>query len=214
MILSCSFEKCICYQLASFENSGLTVPKISLALLHVAVENPDKVAISTPMYMVPYADGYHLINASYKKVGAHFGLAFKRWIIDGVRPDVVRVISRRRQGRIIELKFNVASPPLKFDVSMVTANANMGFGLIDANGDAIGINAPLITQPDTVQIVAIADIPDGASVTIGWSGSGVVGPVVGPRTNLRDSQGDHLKFDVAGENYPVHNWAVIDQIAI
>ncbi|MFL9556743.1 hypothetical protein [Acinetobacter baumannii] len=201
--------KLITSQLASF-GSAITEPKIELALYQLAMENPNKVFMSCPLYIFDYTDNYHLNNIGSKWLGAYLALTYKRVVIDGEDWKPVHPISHVKQGRVTEVKFHVPVQPLVFDTTQVAKNTDTyGFTLVDSSGAAITIESVAITQPDTLKFVTAAPIPAGAKLRYAWTPVAQPNRTTGPRGNLRDSQGDTIVFDDLGINKRMDNWCPI-----
>lgn len=203
----------ISYQVATHKTGNRAMPTIALAQLDAEAANP-LIYIATPMYHLPYQDGFHLTGVGSKWLGGYYGLAYKRIVIDGIDWKPLKPISAVRQSSIIELRFNVPSGRLVFDTTQVSANTNMGFELVDSTGAALTISSVAIVDYDRVRIVASAPVPAGAKVRYAWSGAGNFGPVNGPRGNLRDTQGDDIVFDPNGINKRMDNWCVIFEMGV
>lgn len=202
----------ISYQLASHIHGGSSVPTIALALLEAAESNP-LMHIATPMYHVPYEDGFHLTGVGSRWLGGYYGLAYKRIVINGEAWKPLQPISTVRQGTIVEVNFHVPYGRLEWDTTQVTANTNMGFDLVDSGGTPLGITSVSIQDTARVRIIADAPVPAGAKIRYAWSG-GATGPVTGPRGNLRDNQGDIITFDIGSENKRMDNWCVIFEMEV
>jgi hypothetical protein len=189
---------------------GNNFPTIALAQL-AQHEAASGFYLACPMYMMPYypTDNLHLTNLASKWLGAYYGIAYKRLVVDGLPFDIVRPLSMLTQGKIITVKFSVPSAPLVLDTTQVALNTNYGFELVDSGGAALTISSVALTEPDTIKIVAAATVPSGAKLRYAFSGSGVSGPVTGPRGNLRDSQGDSIVFDQTGINARMDNWCAL-----
>ena len=197
-------------QVASHKKNGATSPSVALAQL--AVETANSLAyIATPMYHFEYqdVDNNHLTPISSRWVGAYMGLAYKRVVIDGVDWKPLKPTSATRSGSVARIAFHVPHGRLVFDTNNVAANTNYGFELVDSGGAPLTISSVSIASPNVVKIVASGPIPAGAKIRYAWSGTDGVGPASGPRGNLRDTQGDFMRFDPAGINKPMHNWCVI-----
>ena len=203
------------YQIASHKVYSRTTPNIALGQLEVEGSNP-LVYIATPMYHFAYAGAAdaHLTNVSSRWLGAYYGLAYKRIVIDGVDWKPLKPLSSMKQGKTAVIKFHVPVGRLVLDTTLVAANTNYGFELVDSVGAALTISSIAVIGPDTVKVVAAATIPAGAKLRYAWSGSGTVGSSDGPRGNLRDTQGDSIVFDPTGINKPMHNWCVIFELSL
>jgi hypothetical protein len=191
---------CISYQTqchGSFGHSNN--PYIAIAQYQVMKENANHY-VACPLY---WGSEVHQSAANSKKLGAYYGIAYKRIVIDGDtswRP--LMPISTNRQGTLLLVRFNVPRGELTLDTVLHTAQTNSGFTLVDSGGVAITISSVAITGPDTVKVTAATTIPAGAKLRYGW-GNGTAGG------NLRDSQGDFIVFNGGGLDIPMHNWCVI-----
>jgi hypothetical protein len=203
----------ISYQLASHKNASKTTPEIALAQMDAEEANP-LIYIATPMYHLPYQDGWHLTGIGSRWLGAYYGLAYKRIVLDEQAWKPLKPIASVRQGNLVDLRFNVPSGKLVFDTSQVTENANKGFELVDAAGDPLTISSVAIVDTARVRIAAAAPVPSGAKIRYAWTGAGTVGPTDGPRGNLRDTQGDDIVFDPTGINKRMDNWCIIFEMEV
>lgn len=196
------------YQPASNNNyGGAHYPNVALAYLEAALTIP-KVYMSTPMYIFSYnTDNVHLTAASSKWYGAYIGLVYEKVILK--KEDHKPVYPKKivSQNNIIEITFNVPSPPLVFDTTMVTNPGNFGFNVL-RGATQITINSVTMTRTNTVKIVLAQNIISGDKLTYAINGTGT-GTVNGTRGNLRDSQGDEITFDIEGISKPMHNWCPI-----
>lgn len=205
----------ISYQVASHKVYGKTTPLIALAQADAEETNP-LVYIATPMYHFDYAgpSDAHLTSISSRWLGAYYGLAYKRIVIDGQDWKPVKPLSSMKQGAILTVKFNAPSGRLELDTTNVSAATNYGFELVDSVGNLLTISSVSLMGPDTVKVVAASPIPAGAKLRYAWSATGTVGRTDGPRGNLRDTQGYSIVFDKNGINKPMHNWCVIFEIGV
>ena len=185
----------ITYQVASHKQRPATYPVIALAQLDAVVEGTN-VYGACPMYIFDYvADNVHMPARSYKRLGAYFGLVYKRVVIDQQPWDVLRPISKTVRGAYVYIKFNVPVRPLKWDTTQVLKNTNYGFTVLDSGGAEITqIEEPVIINADTVKLHLASTPAAGVKIQYAFYGSGVTGRINGPRGNLRDSQGDQLIF--------------------
>ncbi len=200
-------------QLASHKFYGRTDPLIAKALL-TATANP-LVHLAVPMYWLTHAaDNIHLVARSSKVMGAYYGLVYKRVVVDGATWTPLQPVSAQRLGKVAVIKFNVPVAPLVLDTTLVTVNTNYGFELVDSGGSPLTISSVALTGDNRVKITAAATIPAGAKVRYAWTGAGAVGPVNGPRGNLRDSQGGVVVFSPTDLAVPLHNWCPIFEYAL
>lgn len=188
--------------------------RAKIGLEHLkAQEDYSRIRVAMPMYFLPTTDTVHLTAASSKIAGAYFGLAYKRIILDGNtswKPLMVTSVSVA--SATIDLTYNAASA-LAFDTTIVAAQTNQGFRLVDSGGSPMTISSVSITGGNTVRIVAAAPVPAGAFVQYGFDSA--TNTTAGTdKGNLRDSQGSSIVFDSAGLNYAMHNWAVLQRVAL
>lgn len=189
-----------------------------IALAQLKLHEDGVSVLACPMYQFDYlgATNVHLTAESSKWLGAYYGIAYKRAVIDGAAFSPLRPLSSLRQGKIAQVTMHVPVRPLVFDTTWVAANDNMGFQLFDPLGAAITILNVSISN-NTVKIVAASDIPAGSTLKYALSAGtagGQLGRLVGPRGNLRDSQGSAIVFDPSGINKPMHNWCVMFAITL
>lgn len=194
---------CLSYQL----------PRAKIGLAHLAAqETYDNIVVAMPIYHLPTTDGVHLTAESSKIAGAYFGLAYDHIVVDGdVDWRPLMVISARVDGANIDLTYNVPAGDLSFDSTIVAPQTNNGFTLVDAGADPLTISSISITGPNTIRIVAAETVPSGAKVYYGFTDPENTSYGT-DKGNLRDTQGETIVFDGGGINYPMHNWAVLQQI--
>ena len=193
------------------DHTALYVNRPSIALAHVtaAKSNPN-FYLAAPMYMLDYADQFHLTAASSKWLGAYLGLAYKRVVIDGQPWKPVQPLWAKAYGRVMMVNFHVPKPPLVFDTAQVTNPGTYGFRVVDASGVDNPVTGVALGAGGTVVWIATArDLTAGSKLRYAWNGTAQTGRTAGPRGNLRDSQGDTLVFDPAGLNKRMDNWCVI-----
>jgi len=184
------------YQTSSYTGSQY----LGNAQWEVQQENPNHY-VACPVYHVAFG-GEHLTTANYKVLGAYYGLAYKRVIIDGDtdwRP--LQPIHVERQGKLVLARFHVPAGQLTVDTTTIAARPNKGFTLVTSTNTPITINAVDIIGPDTIRITAATAVGAGAKLRYGYNGQ--------DGGNIRDTQGDSLVFDGGGINYPMHNWCVV-----
>lgn len=178
---------------------------VQLAMLQAQADDP-RIVVSAPQYMYSYLDDtyYAHVNGTHTRlIGAYQGLAYKRTIIDGKKWQPLMPISIKAQGKVVFVKFNKTN--LKIDTTLVPPQQNYGFSIRDNVGTENNISSVQIVQPDTIKIVCNSTITKGSVLWIGGKTATGIPNYLGGASNIRDSQGDEIKFD----NYPLHNWAVI-----
>jgi hypothetical protein len=192
-----------------------TTPTIALAQLDMHFERygcmvaPDYLigGLTTPGWQ---SDSIHYLGLSSLKMGAYYGLAMKRWLWDGVKPDPLRPVKAERYGNAVMLKYNPVGS-LAFDTSLNADPGHYGFTLVDAGGVDMPIATVGLVGPDLVAVrtVSTSAIPVGAAIRMGWIGDTKHGIC-----NLRDNQGATIIFEPVGPNIPLHRWQPIDEIIL
>lgn len=104
----------------------------------------------------------------------------------------------------IRIPFHVPCPPLCLDTIAVYKADNYGFNVI--RQDNTDIISGISINQDTV-IINCKESPINCKIRYAVNGEYLKGGYkTGPRGNLRDSQGDKMKFVSSGKDYPLHNW--------
>jgi len=99
--------------------------------------------------------------------------------------------------------------PLVIDTTQVSAATSYGFEIYEPDGvTPITINSVAKAGPTRVRLLCATTVPEDAIVRYAWTGADDVGRTSGPRGNLRDSQGETVKF---GEATRMDGWAIIDE---
>lgn len=181
-------------QMSSWSIYNKTFPSTALGQWIAARDNPNKIILVAPKYMLDYQDGVHLKNYSYRRLGEYYGKVMKKVLVDKqawlpLSPQTVTL-----SGNVITAKFNVPVGPLVFDTTAVGQQANYGFEYFDSTSSATipGNSSVVITGSDTVQIT-LSQVPTGDNPRLryaykatarAWAGSQINGAAKG---NLRDS---------------------------
>jgi hypothetical protein len=197
---------CIVYQFASHRHYAAD-PLIAMALVELA-ESEENFALSTPLYFMPHSDLAHLTPASYRRLGAYEGIAWKRWLFDGVKPRHLRPLAPTWLNGSVIVPFDVPEGSLVFDTATVTNPGNYGFSLVNNAGAAVAITGVSLIGTDRVLIKHSGGVLSaGSEVRYAWgTGLGdVTGPTSGPRGNLRDRQGDSITY----KGLRMDNWCPI-----
>lgn len=157
----------------------------------------------------------HFVSESQDWLGAYFGVAYKRTIIDGESFEPLKPIKASKAGKILYVKFNVPQRPLVFDTERLAEVQNKGFKLLGTDGTEKTITEVAIISPDTVKIVcADDDVASTDRLTYGEITTAKFQYASDNHGNLRDSQGDYIQYKSGniGDTHsvlPLHNWCVI-----
>ena len=205
-------------QMASWTAYNHTVPTTAIGQLMASENNPSKIVLVTPKYMLDYntSDGVHLTNYSYRRLGEYYGKVMKQVLIDKKIWKPFSINTATFNNKVITATFNVPTPPLQFDTSAVLAKANYGFEYFDDDSTTI-ITSVNITSPTTIQIT-LNHTPTGLNPTLAYAYTGTSGSHAGrniptaPRGNLCDSDTTQAYYKDA--NVPasignvLKNWCV------
>lgn len=160
---------------------------------------------SGPMYPYSYVkESLHPDGMSQKR----FGYLVAESVLDLLHHEkrfigVVPVKTEIKDNEI-RLLFNVPSPPLCFDTISVKKVSNYGFNVI--RKDNVDIISNVYLDGDTV-IVKCKESPLGCKIRYAVNGEYMKsGWRIGPRGNLRDSQGINKQVEILDKKYVLHNW--------
>lgn len=104
----------------------------------------------------------------------------------------------------VRIHLNVPCPPLYFDTVSVRKVRNYGFNVIQK--DNVDIISDVNIDGDTI-IIKCSESPIGCKIRYAVNGDyWKNGWRIGPRGNLRDSQGDTIRTIIMGKTYALHNW--------
>lgn len=208
--------KCIAYQ---HSDTPLT-NKVSNAMFELASDTSQLFFVSCPAYHLGRAsDAVHLTSRDYKILGGYYGITYKRVCVDGdLNWKPLYPVRFFKQGKTVQIKFNVLKGKLVLDNSntLVPSVSNYGFYVYNQDGTEKTITSVSLIANDTVAITCDSDIATGSIVHYALNPSNSSGTIAGRayRTggNLRDDQGESIKFDVGvvgtPDLYPMHNWCL------
>jgi hypothetical protein len=158
--------------------------------------------LSGPSYQFEYDDAVHINSAGLDEVGALYGLAWKRLYVDKENWEPLRPINSSVFGKTVILTFNKSH--LKFDTTGVPEQSNFGFTAAVSN-ESVPIKGVRIINSNQVKITFEKTVPQNAVVRYGAIPAIDKGSYQGGAGNLRDNQGDAIKF----RDNPLHNWCVL-----
>ena len=194
----------ITYQVGTGADGGYGVRSIALAQLQAANES-HLIYMACPMYQFDYYDQYHINATSAKWVGGYLGLAIKRIVVDKVDWQPLKPVTHIQSGTTLDLVFN--KDGLVLDTTLVPAQTNHGFQVLDSGGSAITISSIVVLSPNRVRFTLATAPTAGAIIRYGFANATGKGAYIGGCGNLRDSQGDTIIYSAI--NKPMHNWCVI-----
>lgn len=176
---------------------------IELAQYAVA-EQLDYAHISTPKYFMPYSKNLHLKPKWYSILGEYQARCYDALFISKTDWQPLKPLSINNVDNIVDITFNVPTPPLLLDTSTIEQATSYGFEFYDDGGAVITdvaivaedtVRLTLDKNPTTNKVVAYAhngiELPNG-------SHSGAWG-------NLHDSDNTPSLTD---SNIKLHNWCL------
>lgn len=189
------------YKPNSYDCIESLTPEIQMEL----VRDDSLIWASGPVYHYSFVnESLHIDAISQKRIGylaakSILGLLRHKERFRGLVPTQTKIF-----GNEIHIGFNVPCPPLCFDTISVKKIDHYGFNVINNNNVDIISNVELrldsviITCKESPQNCKIRYAINGEFQKSGWR--------IGPRGNLRDSQGKSNIITINGKNYPQHNW--------
>lgn len=202
--------KCITWQ-SFIYNTSLRAKQVYNQYVGAADTYPNIICAGATYHLDNVrAASLHFTSESQDWLGAYFGVAYKRTIIDGEGFEPTKPTKASKSGKILYVKFNVPQRPLVFDTDRLTEAPNKGFKLYATDGTEKTITDVVIISPDTVKIVCADDVLSTDRLTYGEITTDAYQWVSDNHGNLRDSQGDYIQYESgAGNLLPLHNWCVI-----
>ncbi|CAN7465405.1 hypothetical protein LJR034_003003 [Caballeronia sp. LjRoot34] len=141
-------------------------------------------------------------------------MTLKRFLVDRASWTPLEPAGWQRNGPTVTVRFRVPVPPLKRDVTQVAGNRDYWFSLRTPSGERLPIRSVFVLGAGSVLIVAQDPVPEGTRLEYTFDGTGKAGSRYGPRGNLRDSQGDGIRFDNGHESTRLDNWCVIFEVTL
>ena len=189
------------YEPNHFNSTEAKIPQAQMEL----IRDDSVFWASGPMYPYSYVnESLHPDGLSQKR----FGYLVAESVLDllhhkkrfiGVVP-----IKTEIQNNEVRILFNVPCPPLCFDTVSVRKVSNYGFNVI--REDDVDIISNVNIDGDTI-IIKCNESPIGCKIRYAVNGAHMKsGWRIGPRGNIRDSQGINKQVDFLGKKYALHNW--------
>lgn len=156
------------------------------------------------------AKNLHLTSESNELMGAQFGIAYKRTILDAEKFVPMKPIKFVKSGNTLRVQFAVPQMPVVIDTDTITERANYGFRIFDAAGNEKTIRSVSVVSPDTVKIVCAAAVDSTDFLTYANNqGTSVWQHPSDCSGNLRDSQGDFITYETHNNiKHRMYNWCV------
>lgn len=189
------------YKSNHFDGTEALTPQVQMEL----IRDDSVFWASGPMYPYSYVnESLHPDGVSQKRFGYLVAETVWRLLHQEKRFIGVVPINTEIMNNEIHILFNVPCPPLCFDTISVKKASNYGFNVI-RKGD-VDIISGIIIDTNTV-IIKCKESPVGCKIRYAVNGEyWKSGWRVGPRGNLRDSQGNTKQIEIMGKTYALHNW--------
>lgn len=190
------------YKLDSYECLESCVPQTQMEL----IRDDTLFWASGPTYPYTFArERIHINSEGQKQIGNLAALSALDIIRDKEKRYGVIPTNISKNGNEIVIHYNVPVPPLILDTIAVKKPRNYGFGVITPQDK--DILTEVILEGDSIRLIC-GEMVDTCKVRYAINGEHKKsGNRIGPRGNLRDSQGNEVKVIILGKQYPLHNWS-------
>lgn len=160
---------------------------------------------STPVYPFTFAhEGIHLNAVGQQQVGSRAALSVLDIIRGNKHRQGLMPTSFEIEDQDVVVRFGQTQGTLLWDTISVSAVRCYGFSVVTPDGVDIAENA---TIEDQAVRIACKQSPTGCRVRYAVNGEPLkTGPQVGPRGNLRDTQGDQETVTIGRNTYRLDNW--------
>lgn len=169
---------------------------IAQAQFEAARDDPLTI-LAFPEYMLDFYDDLHPTGESQRIAGAYFARALMMeaweplWVVDSYITATAIVLVYNR--------------PVQLDTTLIPFQSSYGFEVADGASSPVTINTVSVDGRRVTLEIGID--PTGYSWTYGYMSAVGKGTYLGLCGNLRDNAGDNDTFD----DYPLHNWAVVQE---
>jgi hypothetical protein len=195
-------------QIASWTKYGNATSTIPIQQLAAHIQNPGKVILVGPKYHLPYvADGVHLTNEGYRRMGEYYAKVYRRVIIEGKTWEPLRPKTISRFDNVITVVMHVPVPPIVIDPSRVTdPGKDVGFEIVDPSPTPAKVYTIIVSAPDTLTITLTHAPATNSRLRYAYTGEvdANAGPTTGPRGCVRDSDETPSR-----NGYLLENWLVV-----
>ncbi|MEO7094742.1 MAG: sialate O-acetylesterase [Polyangiales bacterium] len=193
-------------QMSSFTKYGQATSPIPQLQLDASRASAGKLVLVGPKYTSIYSsDGVHLTNAGYRLMGESYAKVYRKVVLEKKTWLPLGPKTIKREGVTITVDFDVPSPPLVLDTTLVTDPGSYGFEVVD-DLKTVKIASVALAGATSVKLV-LATAPTG-KVRVRYAFTGVAGALGGAKTgargNLRDSDDTPSAYGPA----KLFNWCV------
>lgn len=188
--------------------AGATYGEIAVAVIELHRSNPTRIVCAGPTYNLEFTaiNDVHMISNTYRNYGEKLGQVWQAVRDGGWNPCHITGVSR--STTTITVTIHVPTAPLVVDTTLVSSIADSGFTYSGANITDVSITDTGTNNVATIEITIDAD----AGGTLGYAYQNNetdqrIGPTVGPRGNIRDSD----PFETLNDSTAMPNWLCVDQ---
>lgn len=175
---------------------------IAKAILDAANDHA-LIYLACPLYPFDYYDATHIDSISSKRVGGYAGLVQKRVIVDKGDWQPLQPVRHGVVGNAVDLFFS--KDGLTFDTTIMPAQTDMGFSVVDASGTTVAIAGTAIVGTNRIRFTFATAPQPGWRIRYGYNLVTGKANFVGGGGNLRDSAGDRLTY----QGWAMHNWCCL-----
>lgn len=193
-------------QMSSFTKYGQATSAIPQLQLDASRASGGKVVLVGPKYTSIYSsDGVHLTNAGYREMGEYYAKVYRQVVLEKKAWLPLGPKTIKREGTAITVDFDVPSPPLVLDTTLVSDPGSFGFEVVD-DGKPAKIASVSLAGSTSVKIV-LAAAPAGA-VRVRYAFTGIAGAAGGAKTGARGNLRDSDATTSAYGPMKLYNWCV------
>lgn len=194
--------------------TGSTFAEMAVAVAEMYRERPEWFVMAGPTYWCQFtaANDVHFTSLQYRRYGEKLGPIWQTTYDTGDCKPCYRNDTPTRSGVTIDYPVYVPTPPLVTNTTLVSAIANSGF----THTGATITNVQIVDDgtSDNQGVIRIT-LNTPAAGNLGFAfrnngASGNIGPVLGARGNICDSD----PFTTLYDGYAVPNWLCNDDVAV
>ncbi len=194
--------------------TGATFAEMAIAVAELYRENPEWFVMAGPTYWCQFtaANDVHFTSLQYRRYGEKLGTIWQTVYDTGDCKPCYRLGDPVRTGTTIDYPVWVPAPPLVTNTTLVSAITNSGFTHSAANvTDVQIVDTGVSDNMGVIRITLDAAVSGNLRYAYENNGaSGNIGPVLGARGNICDSD----PFVTLYDGYAIPNWLCNDDVAV
>lgn len=187
----------------TYNNTAMDIPTAQMEL----VRDNDMFIACNPAYILDHSgkEMIHLSAVGEKMMGAYCGISLHSVICKDEKKRGLTPNSFSIEGNNIKIKYNVPSPPLRFNTSFVKEVEYMGFSVIDSSDNNIINNVSVFDDEVTIECT---ESPIGCKLYYGFNGAEYRdGRKEGSRGNLCDNADKIYSAKIDDKEYALSNYS-------